>query len=312
MTVTQRLRSFLNVGLGTVGSIIGIASGVNSLTGGDLFGSGGGGGGAGAYVPTGRGAADTMWQTILSQLGANVGQQAGTITPGVQAGYAATQPGGMYGNLSQIFGQRYGGALENEAAQQMRNQGVLQDAGVQAWLTSLDPQNALRNQIQQQVTDASRAGTSARGIGMSGQAAGIENQDVSNFLLNWENNQLARQLSGLQGLGGAMQGAGQQASGAGRDLTGAAGLYNTGALFPFQMANAYTGAMSPISQQYGGILQSIIPYLNFGNQASQNAFQQQQVGLNNLTTGLGQLGNIFNQQQQPAAPISDYSTPLGG
>lgn len=304
----KRLRAFLSLGLGSVASIIGIGSGINSLTGGGL--TGGSGTGGTAYRPTGQPQADTNWQAIISSLLNSGNQQASTIAPGIARGYAAGQPGGQFGNLPTDF-SNYAGGLVNQAQQQQRNAGVLQDAGVQAWLTSLDPQNALRNQLQQQVTDASRAGTSARGIGMSGNAAGIENQDVSNFLMQWQNQQLGRQLAGLQGLGGAMNSAAGQFRGVGQDYTGAAGLQNTGALFPFQMANAYTGAAQGGNQQLAGLSPQILGYLGYGQQAGNNAFTQGQVGLNNLTSGLGQLGSIFNQTQ-PAAPISDIGTQYGG
>lgn len=42
------------------------------------------------------------------------------------------------------------------------------------------------------------------------------------------------------------------------------------------------------------MMQSLLNYLNVGNNAGQNAFGQQQTGLNNLTSGLSQFSNVFN------------------
>jgi len=291
--------------LATVASVVGIAAGANSLFGGGS-GSGGGGPGGTNYQPSGQPQADQSFQQIMQALMNSGNTQASTAQPGISAGYAATQPGGQFGNLGPLF-QQYAQALQSQGAQGQRNAGVLQDAGVNLWQTALDPQNALRNQLQQQVTDASRAGTSARGIGMSGNAAGIENQDVQNFLINWQNQQLGRQAQGLQGLTGAMAGAGNQFNQVGRDLAGAAGMQNTGALLPFQFANAFSGASQGANQQLAGLTPQLLAYLGYGQTAGNNQFGQQQAGLANLNYSLGNLGRIFSGTQ-PSAPVTDLST----
>ncbi len=295
--------------LATVAAVVGIGAGINSLTGGSLTG-GSGSGGSATYVPTGLGQADTTFQQFLQSLGKNVGSESSTVQPGLQSGYAATQPGGQFGNLGSMlanFAQLLGQG--GQTAQQ--NAGALTGAGNQVFQTALDPQNQLRSQLQQQVTDASRAGTSARGIGMSPEAAGIENQDVSNFLINWQNQQLQRQLSGLQGMGGAYNAAATQGSQAGQDFAGSSGLYNTASLLPFQYANAFTGSQQPINQGFGQILSQIIPYLNSGQGATGQAFQQQQTGLNSLTSGLGQLGKIFSSNPSGVPSGTEFIGSLG-
>ena len=296
--------------LATVASVVGIAAGANSLFGG---GSGSGGPGGTNYQPTGQPQADQNFQRIIQQLMASGQQTDATAQPGINAGYAATQPGGQFGNLGNLA-QQYGGLLAGQAGQQMQNQQALTGAGNQLYQTSLDPQNALRTQLQQQVTDASRAGTSARGIGMSGEAAGIENQDINNFLMNWQNQQLGRQAQGLQGMVGAYGQAGQQAQGVGRDLTGGLGLQTTGAQMPFNFANLFSGATQGANQQLSSLTPQLLAYLGFGQQAGNNAFGQQQTGLNNLTTGLGQLGNIFQQGggNQGQLPFSNFTGDFSG
>lgn len=317
----NRLRLFLTLGVGTIGAIVGIGSGLTNIFGG----SGGGGGGGGSspyqYIPSGQGGADSSWQQLLQSLTSSGQGAASMISPDIAAAYramagidpsgmtnAANQQGGYLGNLAANEDAMHN-ILSNQAGVNQTAQGSLMNAGNQLWQTSLDPQNALRNQQQQQVTDASRAATSARGIGMSGNAAGIENQDVSNFLNNWQQQQLQRQATGLQGMTGAYAQAGAQGQNVGANLSGAANLGTAaagnigasgmdpylamlqGAQQPFNAANAYAGSQSSgVYQPLGGIMSQIIPYLNFGMGASQNAFGQQQTGLNSLTTGLGQLG----------------------
>ena len=63
---------------------------------------------------------------------------------------------------------------------------------------ALDPQNSLYNRTQQQVQEQQRASLAARGLNMSGVGAGIENQGMNNFNIDWQNNQLGR---GVQGAG---------------------------------------------------------------------------------------------------------------
>jgi hypothetical protein len=67
--------------------------------------------------------------------------------------------------------------------------------------TAFDPQNALYNRTLQQLQDQQRVGQAARGITMSPYGAGLENQALSNFNIDWQNNQLGRQTQGLQTAG---------------------------------------------------------------------------------------------------------------
>lgn len=88
---------------------------------------------------------------------------------------------------------------------------ALWQAGQNTYNTSLDPQNALHDRTQQRVVDASRAGQSARGIAMSPYGAGLENQAVNNFEIDWVAEALRRQREGV----GAFATAGNTAANAG-------------------------------------------------------------------------------------------------
>lgn len=289
--------------LGPIASVVGIGSGLNSLFGGGQGGNSGGG----TYVPTGRPQVDQSWLTALAPIIQSLIKEQGNISGPVNTGYAATQPGGQFGYLPTLL-QQFGNAMINSAGQDQANQGLLSTAGNQVFQTALDPQNALRDKVQQQVMDASRAGTSARGIGMGGEAAGIENQDVQNFLMNWQQAQLGRELSGLQGMQGAMGTAGNLGGQAGQALGQSGKFYNAGAMFPFETAGAYSGALGGPMSQFQGLSPQMLGYLGLGNQSSQQGF-------NNQNTGFSQLINAFNSlgqgMTQPPAPVSDQSTSAG-
>lgn len=134
---------------------------------------------------------------------------------------------GVAGGLNTLFG---GGSNQGDPT-------ALFNAGNQVWQTAQDPRNELYARTLQQTQDASRAATSARGIGMSPVAAGIENDATRNFNIDWQNAQLGRQVAGAGALGNAYaQGTGRQtaqgnqsAAGTNAVLTGLEGIFGGGA-----------------------------------------------------------------------------------
>lgn len=322
----NRLRAFLSLPLGTVGSIVGIGSGLNSIFG--HHGSGGSGSSS-VYTPTGSGAADTTFQQMLAQLSQSMQGYGNQVQPAMSTAFANLMgiPTQGLNNAGQAAGNYYFNlagnqdAMHNILADQGNQAGA---AGSQLWRTALDPENQLRNTLQQQVTDASRAATGARGIGMSPQAAGIENQDVSNFLMNWQDRQLGRQSQGLQGMLSAFGQAGQDYTGASNLATSAAGnLLNSGTVpyqmntmaagAPFNYAQMFNQGMGGLGQNMAGVMSQIIPYLYAGQGAAGMNFNQGQVGLNNLTTGLSQLGQSpFMQNVFGGGGGSSYMPYTGG
>lgn len=306
--------------LGAIAAGLGIFNGVRGLFGG---GQQGGSSSSRTYVPTGLGSADQTFQNLLTS-GANRVQGANqTLDPALMqalsqylglntSGLTATgnYAGSQYGNL-------VGDAMRAQNALGA-NAGNIGAAGNQIWQTALDPQNALHDRMQQQVQDSSRAATSARGIGTGGVSAGIENQALSNFNQDWQNQQLQRQLYGLQGMGSAFNQAGQQY----------AGSLNAGALAPyftqqagqvpyqsalqavtqpFNAAQSYFGATQPGMLQSGNLMNSIIQYLNQGQGATGQAFNQGQQNLGNAAGGLAYFGG--NQGQQALANLGNIFQP---
>lgn len=309
MRLLRLLRSFFFLGtLGTVASVVGIAGGLNSIFGG----SGGGGGSPNAYVPSNQPGADQNWQQVMQQMMQQYGAEASALGPYLQQAFGSSMAGAP--GLQQMMRQ-YGGDFAGEAGNLIGAGNTLRGAGNQLWQTAQDPQNALYAKQLQQTQDQSRAASSMRGIGMGAQAAGLENDAVNNFGMNWENQQLARQAQGLQGMSSAYGQAGQQTGAGLGALQGSSAMMQGAEQWPFQLSQLYSGALnSGIYQPGGGIQGQAGQYLGLGQSGASSAFGQQQTGLNNLTTGLGQFAqqpwmqNFFSPNNPPN---NNYGQPSG-
>jgi hypothetical protein len=309
---------------------------------------GGGGGGVPFYVPSNQGGMDSQWNTLMQQQMSALQQQMGATGPALPALYqqlvgnlgsqapgienTAQQAAGYYGNMAgqadQFHNIMSGAGMADYGAQTGLNA-----AGANAWNTALDPQKALYGRTAQQVQDQSRAASSARGLGTSPYAAGLEDQSMSNFNIDWENQQLQRQLQGLAGLGQADKTAGQMGAAGSQELTGSqamsglapqllmqgaqlpyqttAGLINQGFSNAGNYANALSGTeLAPM----GSLMSEIMGYLNFGQGASANQFGATMQELQ----GLGSLGGMFtnNYGMGPGQGMgilgSLFSNPFGG
>lgn len=312
--------------LGSIASVVGIAGGLNSI-----FGGGGGGGyqsnqGGGApvqYLPTGSGAADTSWQQALQSLMSQAGTTQGQIDPVFLQSFMqqmGINPSGLATSGAQA-GQQYGqtASLDQMLAQIMQGQG--QGAMQQQQnllMAGNDPQHAMYDRERQQTIDSSRAADSARGIAMGGVSSGNESTALNNFQTNWDYNQLQRMLQANQGANQTAQQAGADMSaaslfsGAVPGLTqqaGAAPIQGqvSAAQFPAQAASGYGQNMQAGSQQWSDIMAQIIPYLNFGMGATNNASKafaenqtnqqnQSATGVQSLLTGLNNFGDSSGGQ----------------
>lgn len=172
----------------------------------------------------------------------------------------------------------------------------------QVMQTGFDPQDALYNKTRGNVQDQMRASQGARGVDMTPYGAGLENQGMSDFNINWENQQLQRQAmasqaaAGLFGQGGqAIQGGAQL----GQQIPQNVATY-AGALQQLGM-----GAYAPemwAGQQYGNLF-------NSGTNAQQNAYQNQlkqyEVNSNNSNSTWGGLGKLAGSLGSAAIMASD-------
>jgi hypothetical protein len=208
----------------------------------------------------------------------NVGRQGLSETQGL---IPSTTQGGQYaagqlGNADMLANLTAGTAL---GAIPGLTGGM--DAAQQVLNTGFDPQGALYNRTQQQVTDQQNALNSMYGLGSSAYGAGLAGQANENFNIDWQNQQLARQTQAL-GAYGQEQGVVEN------NLTGllgsAAGNYanltNAG-------VNQYTGLTS---NAVGNLTNLVNSGSNAYNSGASLAMQGQQQKL----AGLAQAGALTN------------------
>lgn len=210
-----------------------------------------------------------------------------------QMGAANAPLTGASANMQGMYNQYAPGLMANAAGVGGWEQGLgqqlagayapLQQGAGQVMQSGMDPQNALYARTAQQLQEQIRAAEAARGIAMTPYGAGVEGQTMANFNIDWQNQQLQRQLAALQGAGGAL---GQYGAG----VAGGAGLAQQGAGFPI-------GAMAGL---FGAQNEALQPQIA-ANQAQQqmlmslfsNQQQQQQQARQNQLSGLGGLGSLI-------------------
>ena len=236
-------------------------------------------------------------------------------------GQLGQQGNQFLGQQQQLAGQSQGLGY-GQLGQSQQLAGGLQQAGQQVYNTAADPQNALYNQQFQQATDQANATNSMYGLGSSGAGAGITNQAQQNFNTNWENQQLARQQSGLQamtganqaasgilgtGYGGAQQGLGQAGTLGSQGVTGLNQLQQTGAGYG-SLGNASNQAgLSTYAQQPGYTQNAAQVPLN----AQQYVAGQPAANATQYASNVGQLMAPYNQQQNQAIPYMNYGSGAG-
>jgi hypothetical protein len=284
--------------------------------------SSGGGSSGQYYSPTGLGNADTQWQGLQT---GNYNTYYGN-NPGIQGlGQQSLQQGlgvnnaysPAYQNAANAAGSQYtqlGGQLQGAAGQDFAAQGALGAAGQQVMNTAFDPQSALYNRTAQQLQDQTGATNSMYGLGSSGAGAGVANQAMSNFNIDWQNQQLQRQTQGLQAYGAAL-GQGSTIAGQGGAL-GNAGAAATlqGGQTPYSTAGAIAAQPGNLGNTYGQYLNSnvygpaqsmqsqAIPYMNYGAGAQsvpyQNAYNNAQATGGAIGSAIQGIGS--NPQMQSA------------
>lgn len=178
-----------------------------------------------------------------------------------------------------------------------------------------DPQNALYGRTQQQLQEQTRASEAARGLGTSPFGAGLENKAMSDFNIDWQNNQLQRMATAGQSAQGLI-GTGNQTIGQGIGMMGAApGMLSTTSMMPYTAynqigqnqynalnQNSAAGAQAQVApqQQFANWLS----YLGTGNQAGG-------VANNNFTGGLNQANSSFSQNQTMGQNLGNSIAMMG-
>jgi hypothetical protein len=240
------------------------------------------------YVPSGLGSADQGWQNLQqSQMG--LYNQGNPYSDWNQQ--QAIRSSEQYGALAGTAGQ-YGAQLGQQAQGNYGAQQYLQGAGQQVYNLAMDPQSALYNRTQQQLGDQVNAGQAQRGLGGSAVGGSEYNQAMSNFNIDWQNQQLQRATQGASALSGLYGQAGSYGQLGNADLAaslgaGAQGAQYTGmqGMLPYQTAQNMTNNQL---QQASGIQGQAIPYMNYGQGATSQAY-------NAASQNAGATGALVNQ-----------------
>lgn len=230
---------------------------------------------------------------------------------------SAQQAGQQYQGVADLAGKQ-AGIYGQQAGLAGRQQQGLYDAGNQILNTAMDPRQALFQRTQQQLADQVNAGQAMRGLGNSAVGGQEYNQAMSNFDIDWQNQQLQRQLVGIQGAGQASNAGGAQGQLMGAYLAGQMGSAQAQPGFtqqagqvpisaqqyvagqPAAAANQYLGNISNQNQMLGSVGGQAIPYMyqGAGTQQQQQLFNAQQ----NAAMARG-MGNIAQ------SAINSYNTP---
>jgi hypothetical protein len=293
-----------------------MSSVIGSVAGGLLGGAAGSGGGApslGSIYPNAFQNSQS-YQGLAGNNIANANTAQSSAAPAALATFNQAQNNPYTAAFQQGAGTA-GSALTGVGNQSLANSSALSGASnsllpymQQVMNQGADPQNALFNQQQQLVTNQSNAQNAANGI-TGPWAAGTTGQNLSNFDINWQNNQLNRALQALSGGGAALGQAGQgfnQAQSIGGQ--GAQDIY-AGTGLPYNTANQITGqqntnindlinSLGGINNIDSGTMQSLLQYLgqagNYAlgqNQSQQNATKSGAAGGSILG---GQLGGALS------------------
>ncbi|MBK1820356.1 MULTISPECIES: hypothetical protein [Burkholderia cepacia complex] len=285
-------------------------------------GTSGGSNGGSYYVPTGLPTADQTWQALLAGLNTGFGNRNldQYALQSLQNGYTNNSIyGPAYQNAANSASVGYthaGDALTDIGNLDMATQRSLLGAGQNVYQMGLDPQNALYDRTLNQLTQQTGATNSMYGLGSSAAGAGVQNQALSNFNIDWQNNQLSRALQGLQGYAGAANTAGSYGQAGANALTQAPQYTLAGGSTPYNVAQTISGMPGQLANTYGsflnsnvygpaeGLMNSIIQYMTNGNGAQAVPFQSQAQGAGALGSMVSQgisgaLGNYFGGSSTP-------------
>lgn len=178
--------------------------------------------------------------------------------------------------------------------------------------TAFDPQSALFNQLQNQVSQQANAANAQAGLGGSAYGAGNTANTLQNFDINWQNQQLGRQATGLGAAGQAFsQGAATAGSPASLLSAAASGAINplseasNLAISPGTQLGSLNSILGSGAQQGGNILSSLQSFAGL-------PYNTQSTGANNALGALGNTVNIGNQQFTiPQQLMNDLQSYLG-
>jgi hypothetical protein len=208
------------------------------------------------------------------------------------AGY--TGAGVSSGNA---YGSAAGAATGAGASMYGAGNTALSDANT-IFNMGLDPQQALYNQTLNNTTQQTQAAEAAQGVGNTPYGAGVTGQTISNFNMDWQNQQLARATEGAQAAAGLQsQASSDYQQGSYLNNMGAADTLQSGQV-PYSTYNDIqnSGLSALLSGQntYSNVGSAANAYLGLANQGYQNqlqAYQDQNQADEAFWSGLGSLGS---------------------
>lgn len=278
------------------------------------------------YQPSGQPAADISYQSLLSNMQPYAMNLPGQVIPAeMQAAsniannpYAAAQQAGA----NQVGAMATGtiAPMDYAAAQSLTafgNAGAPYGSAILQ--QGFDPQKALYNQQYQQMLDQTNAINAMSGVSGSPYGAGVANQASTNFNIDWQASQLARELAAIQGYGGL--GSAVQNAYTGASNLGNQGLQtaNMGYNLPYStymgnqgnIMNAYNtaaGGAATALQPSSTMMADLATYLGLGQNATANQQRAAQINnaqQNSMWSGLGSLlGMGLGAAFTPIAPTS--------
>lgn len=286
------LSSVLPIAGDVVGAVTGqpwIAAAGNAA--GSLFGSGPSApaySSSGVYQPQNTGSADQTWN---KQLNANIANNPYTTNNPQLSDLLSSLWSNPYGSAAQTAANTSGADLNNIGGAQMTAANndygagtTMQNGATQVLNTAFDPQSALYKQSLQNLNDQVNANEAARGITMGGVGSQIINNADAQFNTDWQAQQLANQVSGLNAAGNANVNASNiNAQGGNIATQGAANVAQSGAL-PY---STYTGNLGTQANTGNEIM---------GIQSNANNLNQQNINdlANYLKLGVGASGMQTN------------------
>lgn len=271
---------------------------------------GGGIGSASVYVPQYQQQQDQTLQQLISSLTQSGANPGATTLPTV---YGATNSivQNPYINQMQEGANTAGADLgQIGATDRIEGQTLTQNAnaalpyGNQILNTAFDPQQELYKKLLNQTEQQQNAQNAAMGIGTSGVGAGIQDQNLQNFNIGWQAQQLANQATGINAYDQLSSTAGNNISNAANLKSTGANLIAEGAALPYNTANVPgstdVSAISNLSS--AGInsqqipqqaINDILAYLSGGTNASSVAVGSANTGYKNLSNEASGLGSLL-------------------
>lgn len=174
--------------------------------------------------------------------------------------------------------------------------------------TAFDPQSALYNRTLQQTQDQTRASEAARGISTSPYGAGLENDQLRNFNIDWQNTQLSRQAQGASALSSLYGTAATGAKTGASLMSEAPSLYYTSSQYPYQ-------TQQTIGENEFNALKNLLSYASSGQNLAQTGvtdwINALNAGTSEQSTANQVYGNELKSNQQTWNQASQVGNALG-